>query len=344
MAEPLRTHTLEFLQDLFYRSKFGQLLTELDAIEAENEVLSNELLLLKANVLFELHKVAECKDILKQVRKSNDTFDVNYLYAAARLAYLDGENENALALAEEIYNQTDDPHQKFKSLLGIANTHYTLGSMTKIPKIIEDLCSFEPLKKDDERISLMIFLGNYYFASGASSDLAKTYFKKAMTTSAANTWTYFITRSLYGMACVHERAKATNELMWTLDILQSFVDESEQLFFSHIVNSKFKSHFAISTPVEFDTENRRVLIKNAWIPFHDKPMLFQFLLLLHERSSFVTKDSIAADLWPDEGYKPRVHDPRIFDIAKRARHLIEAYESQPVVLLSGRMGYKLASI
>ena len=344
MAEPLRTHTLEFLQDLFYRSKFAQVLVELDAIAEKEGQLESELLLLKANVHFELHQVEECKSILQQVRKSNDSFDENYLYAAARLAYLDGEHNAALQLAEEIHNNTQDKHHKFKSLLGIANTLYSQGNMAKIPKIIEDLCSFEPLEKEDERISLMIFLGNYYFASGSSTELAKNYFKKALSTSASKTWTYFITRSLYGMACVHEKSQSTAELLWTLDILQSFVDESEQLFFSHIVNTKFKNHFSISTPVEFDTENKRVLIKSSWIPFHDKPMLFQFLLLLHERSSFVPKDHIAADLWPTENYKPRVHDPRIFDIAKRARHLIEAYESQPVVLLSGRMGYKLASI
>ena len=124
---------------------------------------------------------------------------------------------------------------------------------------------------------------------------------------------------------------------------EQVVDESEQLFFSHVVNEKFKGYFSINTPMEFDTGNKRIMIKSSWVPFHDKPLLFQFLLLLHATGDFVGKESIARDLWPHEDYKPRVHDPRIFDIAKRARNLIESYEHQPVVLLSGRMGYKLAS-
>lgn len=344
MAEPLRTHDLEFLQDLFYRSRFAQLLVELQSIEAKEGFLTSEQVLLQANVKFELHQVEDCKNILKKVRAEADGFDENYLYAAARLAYLDNNHAGALALVEEVYKNTQQRRHRFKALLGIANSYYSLGDLPKIPPLVEELCSFEPLERDDEKISLMIFLGNYYFVSGTTPELARNYFKKALTTAASKTWTYFITRCLYGMATVHEKNKTHSELMWTLDILQSFVDESEQLYFSHVVNSRFKAYFSISTPVEFDTDNKRILIKNKWIPFHDKPMLFQFLLLLHDRASFVPKDNIASDLWPEESYKPRVHDPRIFDIAKRARNLIETYENQPVVLLSGRMGYKLASM
>lgn len=332
------------LQDLFYRCKFSQILEELNAYEEEQGGLDVEMTLIKANALFEQHQVADAKAALKDVSARKDSFDAAYLYALARLSYLDDQPTQARALFEEIYGQTADVHYRFKSLLGIANTYFTEQDFAKIPALIETLHAFEPLPKEDERISLMIFLGNYYLASGASAGLAKEYFKKALSHSAANTWTYFVTRSLFGLAQVCEKESQTNELMWTLEVLGSFVNESEQRQFSSWVNHCFKSYMTINTPMEFDTANRRIMLNSRWLPFHDKPLLFQFLLLLHEKSSFVEKESIATHLWPEEGYKPRVHDPRIFDIAKRARNMIEAYENQPVVLLSGRMGYKLASI
>ena len=180
-------------------------------------------------------------------------------------------------------------------------------------------------------------------ASGASSELAKTYFSKALSLAAAKTWNYFVTRCLYGLALVAEKNEQQSELLWTLNILRSFVDESELLYFSHLVNERFANQFTINTPIEFDSQNMRIMVKDRWLAFHDKPLLYRFLEILHKMQTFVGKDTLATDLWPDEDYKPRVHDPRIFDIAKRARQLIEAYEDQPIVLLSGRLGYKLAS-
>jgi hypothetical protein len=343
MAAATQLPTITHLQDLFYRSKFNQILTELTAREEELGSLDAELTLLKANTLFELHDVAEAKVVLKNLSQGKDGFDEAYLYALARLAYLDDKAGDARPIFREIYEKSRSPNYRFKALLGIANTHWTEGDHGKLPPLIEELHSFEPLPRDDERISLMIFLGNFYLDAGSSPELAKQYFKKALSSSAANTWTFFITRSLHGLARACEATQSVPELNWTLELLQAFVDQSEQRYFSYVVNEKFKNHFAIATPMEFDTANHRLFIENRWIPFHDKPLLFQFLLLLHDRGSFVDKEAIARGLWPIEEYKPRVHDPRIFDIAKRARHLIEAYENQPVVLLSGRMGYKLAS-
>lgn len=331
------------LQDLFYRCKFAELLATLDRLQEERGSLDNELVLLKANALYELHRVGESKEALKSVSQTKDGFDENYLYAVARVSYLDGDFDSAGSIFEEIYARTDDERHKFKALLGIANKHYSQGEFAKIVPLLPKLTAFEPLERDDERICLMLFLGNYYRGSGSSYDLAKQYYKKALASAARNTWTYWIIRSLFYIALVCEKENQSSELMWTLEMLQSFIDETEHLYFSRMVNEYFKAHFSINTPMEFDTSNRRILLKSKWVPFHEKPLLFQFLLLLHQDGSFVNKESIAVSLWPQEDYKPRIHDPRIFDIAKRARQIIETDENRPVVLLSGRMGYKLAS-
>jgi tetratricopeptide (TPR) repeat protein len=332
------------LKELFYRCKFGELLTQLAAMEADKGELNAELVLLRANALFECDRVPEARAALKAVSARKDAFDENYLYALARLSYLDSNWEDAYRMFSDIHQTMTSERHKFKSLLGIANVFYSQGDYGKLAGLVKQLTDFEPLENDDEKISLLIFLGNYYMTAEGSPELAREYFKKALATSAARTWTYFVTRSLYGIAAACEKLSQMQELMWTLEMLRSFVDESEQVFFAHLVNQRFKEHFSINAPMEFDPANKRILIKSRWVPFHDKPLLFQFLWLLHEKGQFVDKDTIATDLWPNEGYKPRIHDPRIFDIAKRARQLIETYENHPVVLLSGRMGYKLASV
>ncbi len=334
-------NTLAKLQDLFYRSQFDQTVREIDEIGC-NEQLTAELQLLKANSLFEMHQMDACKAALEEACQASSE-DNNYLYALARISHLDEDPERAKIYIQKILDESETKDQKFKATLGLANILYSERNYMALPPLIEKLCSYEPLSREDQRISLMIFLGNYYMGSGTSADMAKSYFKKAMSLASSKTWTFFISRSLYGLACVAEKESQNAELIWTLEILNSFVDESEQKYFAHIVNSKFKSFFTIDTPIEFDHQNTRIYIRDKWLMFHDKPMLFKFLNLLHLKQAFVEKREIAEDLWPDDGYKARVHDPRIFDIAKRARNLIEAYDNQPALLLSGRMGYKLAS-
>ena len=327
------------LRELFYSCKFRSVLATLSNLEK----LDYDQAVMKANALFELHRVPEARATLASIAPATD-FNEEHLYASARLAYFDGDRDAARKTFLEIFEHSDSPKHRFRSLLGIANVYYSDGQFEQLPPIIEHLCGFEPLEKIDDRISLMIFLGNWYLASGTSTELAKKHFTQALGAAAAKNWNYFILRSLYGLASVAEKTDAQQELHWTLNILRAFVDEEESIYFSYLVNEKFKNNsFSIDTQIEFDTENKRILVKDRWLPFHDKPLLYRFLELLHERRQFVSKDIIATDLWPHEDYKPRVHDPRIFDIAKRARALIETYENQPVVLLSGRLGYKLAS-
>jgi hypothetical protein len=81
-----------------------------------------------------------------------------------------------------------------------------------------------------------------------------------------------------------------------------------------------------------------------WVAFHDRPLLYRFLEVVYGSESFVPKDAIAKHLWPNDEYKPRLHDPRMFDIAKRVREIVTGCNEQPLTLLSGRLGYKLACV
>ena len=130
----------------------------------------------------------------------------------------------------------------------------------------------------------------------------------------------------------------------TLDLLRCYLDTDESIYLTYLVNERFKdNNFTLNSPLQFDHEFKRIAVQGKWIPLHDKPLIYNFLDALHRKEGFVSKGQIAAKLWPDQQYKPRTHDPRIFDLARRIRALIEPYENQPVCLLSGRFGYKLAS-
>lgn len=344
MRERVEHITLAELKDLFYRSRFNEVLKTLGDIEESGEALSTEFALIRANTLFELHQVAESRQQLEHIQETGDANDPQYLYASARLSYFDDQLLEAQKTFKKITELDCSQSLRFKGLLGVANTMCSLKDFEGIPEVLKELLSFEPIEQEDEKLSLLIFLGNYYLHEGENIVLAKDYFRKAMASAAAKSWTYFIVRSLIGLASVCEKDGQSAELSWTLSMLQAFIDSSQQFYLIHLVNKQFKQHFTVNAALEFDTANNRIFVNNRWIAFHEKPLLFRFLLMLHGNEMFVPKKQIATNLWPEEGYKPRIHDPRIFDIAKRARAMIEAYDKQPVVLLSGRMGYKLASI
>lgn len=339
--------TLDGLKDLFYRARFKEVLHVLSEMEIlaieRGSFLAPEFVLIRANTLFELHRVPDAKEILVALQE-RDPDDLDCLYGKARLCYFDMRLVEARSIFERLAIGDCGKSLRFKALLGVANTLYTMRNLEAIPPILQDLLTFEPLENEDEQLSLLIFLGNYYYSTNSDLDLAKEYFRKAMSKAAARSWTYFIVRSLIELATVCQKGGQQAELCWTLNMLQAFIDSSQQFYMLHLVNNQFKQHFTVNAPLEFDTANNRIFVNNRWIAFHEKPLLFRFLLMLHESEMFVPKAQIANALWPHERYRPRTHDPRIFDIAKRARSVIEAYDRQPVVLLSGRMGYKLASI
>jgi tetratricopeptide (TPR) repeat protein len=335
--------TNEEFEDIFYRCHYSKLLALLD--EVTNPC--PQLTLLRASTLFELHAVDAAKALLREMPPQEH--DDQYLYAAGRLSYLDQRCDLATKYFERIVERTTNLRLQFKATLGLANCVWdeSIGEDTQNAKAlagyVAELCAFEPLERVDDRIALAIFLGNYYLHSGSSTELARKYFKRALSTAAAAGWTYFMGRAIHGLAHVARVEGNHTELSYHLEMLRSFVEGSEQAAFSFVVNRDFANELTLRTAIEFDQVNKRVLLKDRWVAFHDKPMVYRFLELLRFQSDFVTKENIAVDLWPEEPYRPRIHDPRIFDIAKRARQMIETCEERPVVLLSGRSGYKLAS-
>ncbi|MCX6131435.1 MAG: hypothetical protein NTX25_20525, partial [Proteobacteria bacterium] len=172
---------------------------------------------------------------------------------------------------------------------------------------------------------------------------AKNFFQKVIKESSSRHWQYFIIKSLYGMACMYKDLAKLDALDVSLELLNCYLDPQECTYLTYLVNEKFKDlDYSLSCSLQMDPDLRRICVQGKWIALHDKPLIYEFLELLSRSGSFVNKAEIAARLWPEEEYRQRAHDPRIFDLARRIRALIEPYENQPLCLLSSRQGYKLA--
>ena len=338
--------TVDEIKSVFYQCKFRQCLQLIDDALLINDVPDAILTLnlIKVQALFELHKVKQAKDLLASLRSQGSEEADTYIYVTAKLSYFDDDFEKAERLFKLLSDRSESVKDYFKANLGLANVYYSTKRYRELLLIQNELEEIVDLIAIDERLSFWLFKANtYYFASGLVND-SKRLFHSVMKESSRWGWNYFTAKSLYGLATVAQERSRSEELEATLQILRCYLDLDETVYLTYLVNEQFKeSDYTITSPVQLDPENKRVNVRGQWVGLHDKPLLYKFIELLNNTSGFVAKEKIAQYLWDEEEYKPRMHDPRIFDIARRIRTMIETYENQPVCLLSGRQGYKLAS-
>lgn len=332
---------IEAWEDLFYRAQFRRALTAMEVVCGRTD-LPAAFYLLRANVLFEINETSQAeKAIDDAVAAADHSARDEHRYALARLAYMNGQYQQARTLFSHIFEDTDNERMRFKAMLGIANAYANQGKWEHVGYLVDDLASFD-LTRDDDKICVLHFFAMYKSRGLGEHFKARQHYHQAMKIAARHNWNYWIIRGLYGLAVIAKKEKRASELASTLNILSSFVEAAEAHYLGHMIKKEFEGLFKVDAAVEFDSENMRMMLKDKWISFNDKPKLYHFLELLHMRGQFVKKRSIAETLWPEESYIPGVHDPRIFDIAKRVRALMQQTACDPLTLLSGRQGYKLA--
>lgn len=339
------TPSMDSLRDIFYRCQFHRLIRLIDAAEyaAFQPGSRFELMLLKANALFELHETEKSRSLLREVsHESGEGFDEQYLYVLARLSYFDEDYDTAKASLLKVLENTKHVGHQFRALIGLSNTLLALNQLQHIPEFIKRMQSLEPLDKEDDRIVLLHFLGNYHRAIG-SFETARLYFHKGMAAAARNGWIYFIHHSLSNLAWVATAQGRPNDLKVITEMLRSFIDESESKYMTYWVNNTFKDAFSIGTAMDFDPSNLRVLVEDHWVSLKDRPLVFKMLHALHDHGDFMPYDKIAYTLWPNEAFSPKTHSAKIAEVAQQARSVVEKYEKQPKILLSSNDGYKLAS-
>lgn len=343
---------LEAFQHLFYRCRFRELLAKAadPAAATARDAAPITMAVYQSGSLFELHRVTDAVSLISTVAVPGADFDPERLFALAKLQYYRGAHQDSLATFQQLLELSSrSPRHRWRALLGIANVHLTCGDLHRVSMVLQELGDQDESLKVDERISAMILRGSLESALQQANKLENSaaglsHFKSAFILANKLGWTYFSQRCLYGLAAGARAAGQQAKMGAYLEVLDCIVDREESIYFHHLVNEKFKDEsFSINQPIRLDKARKRVFIRDEWIELHERPMIFAFIEVLAGAVDFVAKQPLAQKLWPAEIYHPEVHDARIFDLAKRTRQLLEAWEDQPVVLLSGRAGYKLAS-
>lgn len=336
--------TLSEVRDLCYQCEFRQVVEAVDNIanQVRDEEEQFSLQLLKSQALFEMHKVSEAKNLLRDLASNQQNQSDTYLYVMAKLSYADKNYEKSERMFKLLADRSESVSGYFKALLGLANTYYSLRRYQDIKVLIPEIEELTDIVSVDEKLSFDLLKANsFYVADGWTSE-AKKLFHNVIHVASQCKWNYFIIKSFYGLASVYKDQGQKEALAVTLDILKCYLKTDETAYLTYLVNEQFKDvNFSLSSSLQFDLEYKRICVQGKWIALHDKPLVYRFLEFLHGKGSFVSKKEIAEHLWVDQEYKFRTHDPRIFDLARRVRSMIEPYENQPVCLLSGRLGYKL---
>lgn len=301
--------------------------------------------IIRVAALYELHLPQQALATLQNIVEKNCGSEDQILYYRARIEYQLSNYDSVLNYAKQIIAKAHTLRDKFRGLLLVGNVHYSKGDLDLIPELMEELRPMATQLPDDDRISLIMLRANYERTKGGSLLAAsKESYCEAAALASSRSWSHFTNRAFYGLALSLKSEGNESELRATLRILRSLVVPSESLFLTHLINTDFQDvNFSIATPIEFDVTRMRVMVNGKALQLHEKPLIFSFLHAMHGLDKFLTKEEISERLWPTERYNPMVHDARIFDVAKRARGVIETFDQQPVVLLSGRLGYKLAS-
>ena len=234
---------------------------------------------------------------------------------------------------------------KFKSLLGLGNLAYSEGRSEDAKQYLRELKYTNVKESVDLEISLLHLEANILMSEESNlirvNELLELAYRKGLELG----WSYFCQRTLYLIAKLNQLLGKKGEAIGILKVLDMQLQFSDSRFLASLVNLEFeKLNFKASNNVKLDRAEKAVLIGN-----HDKfiikldrwPILFKFIELLHGSGDFISKELIAATLWDGEKYKPRTHDPRIYDLVKRVKKQFEQVEHNPLRVEVHLGGYRL---
>ena len=340
---------IDKLRELLYRCLFLNLVDEARKMrdaDLDDATLASTLEL-SASALFELHRIDEVKDVaaeLGALAKKSSVARGELLYLKGKIAYFEDDYDVAQAAFREASLHQDQNALRMRARLGLGNVCYSRGDRPGAVAILGELGTLEGHARSDLQISRAMLAGNIALTLDQAPDAARPHFRAAFGAAAPHGWTYFMQRALDGLARAARADQRPEEMQAYVEILRATIDEREALFMAHLFNKEFaEDASAIDSAMDFDEMRMAVRVRDQWRSLHERPLVYRFLRFLHGRPEFATKEAVAQSLWPDENYRPDTHDPRVYDIARRARSIVEAFESQPIVLLSGRSGYRLAT-
>lgn len=337
-----RSEPYQEIKQLFHQCLFKKALLTIEGCKAQGG-FSAPLELLKVSGLFEIHKVDQARGVLKELSATLSPKDPYYAYALGRLSYYDRDYPKARECFESLLDQAESLSDYYLGLIGLANLAVTEKKWLLIAGY---LCELKEMYQDrplDCQISVDLLKAQVAFLKDQDIKEAKRLIYQVVGKAAPKGWVYYLAKAHYQLAGFYQAEKDLSGIRSTLELIKAYLEPGDGIFLRYLVSEKFKEcEVLLGNPLTLDEGRLRVRVGEQWLDLGHSPLLFSFLTTLAQRKGFTSKKELAHALWPEEEYQSSRHDPRIFDMAKRLRQMIEVYDQQPVTLLSGRFGYKLA--
>lgn len=338
----------EILKECFYRCEFSKLIKDVDKNKSNGTDVDHyfKLMLLKSKALYELNRVFDSKQVLKEVvSKFSQIHHPDLYYVMASFYYSDGDFDQARECFKKMLDLSADKDVQFKALLGLGNVSYSTGEKSQAIDYLRELNKLSGQVSLDLLISLKLFEGTVYLYAHINSTHARECFEAAYQKSFELGWHFFSQRALYNLAKWHKRESSVAEAKGVLNILDMQLAMTDSRFMSYLANYEFEQiEYRSTFKFELCSEAYEVRVGNTdkqVVSLKRWPLLFKFLSVVSQQREFISKNKIASSLWRDQEYKPKTHDPRIYDIVARLKKHLETFDERPLVIESSPKGYKL---
>lgn len=319
--------------------------TDLTRLRALPPPIYAEALLKRAGAFAELNRKGELMSLRNQfVAEFTPPYSDVHYYAIARYKYFMGQYDEAHADLLSLAHSANDQRYRFCSWLVIANIGFLQDKVELTKESLIKAAEFKNMVPEADWCHFLLVEARTARKFDKNFAEAEQIYRSVLSRASKQAWTYFMNHAVFGLALVAKEQGKRTEAVLYVELLKSTIDREESPFLLHQINDEeFKeSNISIGIPLEFNVDRLEIKVRNRIIPLTSRPLLFNFLHKLSTcQNAFTSKESIAECLWANESYNPAIHDSRIFDVVKRTRVLIEDFEEKPVMLLSGRMGYKL---
>jgi tetratricopeptide (TPR) repeat protein len=346
--KPLTQDLVSLYKTLFYQCDFNKIINSIDEGIKDVDKISDyyKLIMIKAKAYFELNRRDMASGVLEEATDQTKLNNyAEFYYTKGSFHYFKGEFSMAKTYFKNMLDFNNDQECTYKSLLALGNIAYSEGRKEESLDYLRELFSLNNKPEPELQISFNHLKANVLIANKMDLIHAKELLEDAYQMSVSLKWTFFAQRSLYNLAKYYKNGGKVGESLGILSVLDMNLKTTDSRFLSLLVNKEFDSINHKSTQkVELDLKNKMIVIGQEdqySLELSRWPMLFTFVELLYTKKGFISKEKIAATLWPTQKYLPRTHDPRIYDVVKRLKQKLELIEDNPLLFEANLGGYRL---
>ena len=229
----------------------------------------------------------------------------------------------------------------FQSILGLCHIYYAQSRCEEIREAIKKLEELKDVIDISQKMEFSLLEARV--AIGVDKDYAKGERICLSLISEAQRygWEYFRLQGYYLLYLMAKEQNAKEPTRIYYQLLKSYLAELQWLRMQCLLEAEEKQTAdLLGADIYFDDERMRIYLKGQWLQLNQKPKIYQFLRLVSSEARFFCKEDVAECLWPSAEYSAKAHDPRIFDIVRRSRRILNPFGGHTYYIMSNRMGYR----